>query len=675
MKNCELTDYGLMRYVSTPDHHGKAGLAAYTVTSPKLESYEMQVVVHRLLTGESFTVSAGGQRESDPHFSPDGRSLAFLSDVTGEEQIWLADLDQKTVRQLTSMRYGAGAPVWSPDSCNLAFVSRSRPGEDSQLLQVPESVSEKEDRARLESLSPVIIDDYGYKSDDSMGFTRQTVSHVWVVPADGGPARQLTDGDRDHIMPAWSPDSCGLVFASNRCRSREESLGMDLFSVPSVGGKLKRLTENVWIAWYPKAFQPLFTQDGQFIIIGALSPDGSGGMPPTRLFRVPADGGEATCLWPPDAPCHEATCFIYNAEGYGSSGASAQISEDGRYIYFLSGWAGACDIYRAALYGEPAVDRVTSGRHCVRSLCRPQNGQILISRGTFTMTPQLEILDLADSQITRVTDTNAWLRERPLSDALELRFQTLDGKAELHGLVIPPHRLEQGDRCPAVLYIHGGPMPFFGYALTYEYQLLAAAGYVVLLCNPRGTGGYGAGYGRTEQAFDGTAATDLLQFADVAARTFSWVDGERIGVAGGSYGGYMAAWLAARTDRFRAAVCQRGVYSNLISYASSDLAGSSRDYKDFTDFMKAEIRKSPVAWADQINIPLLILHSLGDMRCPVEQAHQLYTAVKDTHPDLPVRMVLFPDSNHGLTMVGPLHLRIAHYRETIAWFDRYLKED
>ena len=173
-------------------------------------------------------------------------------------------------------------------------------------------------------------------------------------------------------------------------------------------------------------------------------------------------------------------------------------------------------------------------------------------------------------------------------------------------------------------------------------------------------------------AYDGTAMYDLLQFVDEAVRTYSWIDGDRLGVTGGSYGGYMTNWLVSHTKRFKAAVTQRSIGNELIQYASSDMAGSSGEDGDFTDFMKAEIRKSPVAYADRIDIPFLILHSTGDMRCPVEQAHQLYVAVKDTHPDLPVRLVLFPDSNHELTMTGAMELRVAHYGEMVGWFEKYL---
>lgn len=650
-----LDDYYQMRYISSPDHHGPSGQVAYTLTRPQPDRYEMQIRILDTKTGQERTISAGGRREHYPRFSPDGSRLAFLSDASGEDQIWLADLFNGTTRQLTRLRDGVREPAWSPDGSRLSFLNSCCRQTDDQ--------------------EPVVIEDYGYKSDDAMGFSTRTVSHVWLVSADDGMAKCLTDGDRDHVMPAWSPDGAWLVLASNRCRPKSEFIGMDLFRVSADGGKLQRLTENVWIAYYPKPFPPLFTPDGRTIIFGALAPTLASGLPPTRLFKVPAEGGEVMSLWPEDAPCHEATCFLYNAENYGDFPQPAQISEDGNQVYFLSGWQGACNIYSARLVGEPAIEQITNARFCIRNLCRPQDGQLLLARGDFLSTPQLVLFDLESQTQSCLTDSNPWLSERSLSPAQELWIDTLDGKGQVHGFVLPPQQMEASGQYPAILYIHGGPTPFYGYALTYEYQLLAAAGFGVILCNPRGSSGYGEAHGDTRQATDGTAMVDLLQFTSAVVDTFPWIDGKRLGVTGGSYGGYMTNWLAAHSRRFKAAVSQRSVASNLISYASSDMAGSSKEYKDFSDFMKAELKKSPVAYADKIDIPFLILHSLGDMRCPVEQAHQLYTAIKDTHPDLPVRMVLFPDSNHSLTMEGPMRLRITHYQETIDWFKKHLQEE
>jgi dipeptidyl aminopeptidase/acylaminoacyl peptidase len=166
--------------------------------------------------------------------------------------------------------------------------------------------------------------------------------------------------------------------------------------------------------------------------------------------------------------------------------------------------------------------------------------------------------------------------------------------------------------------------------------------------------------------------TDLLQFTQEAVRAFQWIDGDRLGVTGGSYGGYMTNWITGHSKRFKAAVTQRSIANQAVQYASSDMAGSSKEFASFQDFLVDAVERSPVAYAEKIDIPLLILHSLQDMRCPVEHAHQLFTAVKDTHPGLAVRMVLFPNNNHGITTGGNMYQRIRHYDEMIGWFVKYL---
>lgn len=667
-----LSDYDHMGYLSFPDQHPFRKMIAYTLSRPLSWTYR-QCIILQDESGKETTITAGGVHEDHPCFSPDGKRLAFISDASGTEQIYLADLNRLEPKQLTHFRYGVSHPVWSPDGTRLAFLSENRPGEEEEILKRPETPAEKEERLQAESREAIVIEDYGYKSDEKMGFVKQCATHIWICDLDGH-AYKLTDTDRDHVMPVWSPDGKRLVFASNRCRKKEDHIGMDLFSAGLDGGPVTRLTENISIAFYPKPFQPLFTPDGQTIVFGGQKRDSAGNISPVRLYRISAQGGDAVSIWPDDAPCYEATCFVYNIENYGSFPQTAQISEDGRFVYFISGWQGACNIYKANIYKTPKIRSVTKGKHCCCSLNRPKDDVVLTAFCDFFSTPQLYLLDLKTKRRNRLTQTNPWLESRALSRVSELWVDTLDKKGRVHGFVMPPQQMKKNQTYPAVLYIHGGPTPFYGYAFTYEYQLLAAAGFGVIFCNPRGSGGYGPEHGAVEQAFDGTAATDLLQFLNEAVKTFPWIDKNRLGVTGGSYGGYMTNWLVTHTRCFKAAVTQRSIANHLISYASSDLTGCSAEYKDFTDFMKAELKKSPVVYADKINIPFLILHGMKDMRCPVEHAHQLYTAVKDTHPDLPVRLVLFPNANHSLTMTGPMTLRKAHYKEMIDWFVRFLKE-
>jgi len=536
------------------------------------------------------------------------------------------------------------------------------------------SEEEKAALAEAQKKQPWVVTDFGYKSDAAMGFAKpEGTTHLWVIGLQDEKAVCLTDGDRSHVMPCWSPDGSSLIFASSRARPKQEFLGMDLFSVPAEKGEIRRLTDSMNVAYYPRPLAPQFTPDGKTIIVGGLVMN-SGGLPPTQLFRVPAEGGEAVRITPDESPCEGVTAFLYNGDGYGDYYETMQVSSDGQYAYFISGWHGSSNIYRVNIEGKPVIEPLTSGQQYFKSIGKPAGGQMVCIGGDMNTPAEVYQVDEASGSAVRLTFSNPWLDEVEIRPMEELWIKTLDGAAQVQGWGIRPHNSEPGKKYPAVLYIHGGPSPFYGYALTYEFQLMAAAGIGLILVNPRGSTGYGARHSQMKYAFDGTAYTDLLQFVDEAVRQFDWIDGERLGVCGGSYGGYMTTWIAGHSKRFKAAACHRGVANELISYGSSDMGGypSSKPYESYTDFMIDKIKASPVTYTDQIDIPFLILHGMRDMRCPVEHAHQLFTAIKDQHPDLPVRMVLFPKSNHSLTMSGPMYLRLIHYQENIDWFKKYL---
>lgn len=671
MREVSWNDYYSMHYVGMPDYCGQAEAVCYTVTVPEKRRYLQSIVWQDLKSGKKRTVSAGGSTETFARFSPESKSsriiLAFLSDADGTSQIYryvCADEDwEESCEKLTDIPGGVREFVWSPDGKKIAFLAGS---------------GEKQGEGRT-PFDPIVIEDYGYRSDEAMGFAdrKKDASQLWMLTLEDKKAVRLTEGDRDYVMPAWMPDSGALLITSNQNRPKQQSIGMDLYRISADSGELEQLTKDMWIAWYPKSFPPLVSSDGTFAVIGAFDPSAlSRGNLVIHLYRLDLADGAIHDLWPEDAPCHEATCFLYNGENYGGFGSCAALGKKDSAVYFISGWHAEAGIYEADV-NRPCIVKsdladgfLTKGTF--RYLGTPQDGKLLAARGDFSETAQLYLLSEEKKAPVKVTDTDAWMRDTVHSIPEELWISTLDGNGRVQGFVMEPHHREEGKKYPAVLYIHGGPTPFYGYALTYEFQYLAAAGIGVIFCNPRGSSGYGEEHGSMAYAYDGTAMYDLLQFVDEAVRTYSWIDGDRLGVTGGSYGGYMTNWLVSHTKRFKAAVTQRSIGNELIQYASSDMAGSSGEYGDFTDFMKAEIRKSPVAYADRIDIPFLILHSTGDMRCPVEQAHQLYVAVKDTHPDLPVRLVLFPDSNHELTMTGAMELRVAHYGEMVGWFEKYL---
>jgi dipeptidyl aminopeptidase/acylaminoacyl peptidase len=678
MRRISITeDYYRFSYPSSPDLSPDGQFAVYTVTKAvkETDTYDKKVILKNLSTGEEKRITAAkGQEavaESEPKFSPDGNSIAFLSDAEGTSQLWLADLESGSMRKLTCLRYGVSDHIWSPDGTRLAFLSPWAEGETEESLQTFLTVEEEE---RLEEecrKRPVVITDFGYKTEEAMGFAKEKVKHLWLIDLKDDKARLMTDGDREDAMPFFSPDGTTLVFGSSRCYPKEASIAMDLFTVPVTGGEVKRLTDEVWISYYPKPFYPCFTPDGKHIVAGGWKPSKEEEVLSTRIYRVSYPEGRMTSVWQDDAPCHEATCFLYNGEGYGNYGPSCALSEDGKWVYFISGWHGSGHIYRAAIDGNEPIVRITDGNCYYKGISKPRNGCMIVSKGDETHSPELYLLK-EDGTETPLTDYNQWIEVTAISTPKELWIDTLDGNGRVQGWLLPPQNREEGKTYPAVLYIHGGPTPFYGYGMTYEHQALAGAGIAVIYCNPRGSGGYGEVHGRTSQAFDGTAYMDLLQFTEAAVSHFPWIDKERLGITGGSYGGYMTNYMITHSSRFKAAVTQRSIANELIQYASSDMQGSSKAFESYLDFMMDAVKKSAAPLADRVKTPLLILHSTGDMRCPVEHAHQFYVAVKDSNPDLPVRLVLIPDSNHSLVTEGIMRLRIFHYDQMIQWFKTYL---
>lgn len=691
----ELADLYRMTHVGTPDWAPAAGLVAYVAERAEPRRVLREVRLRELATGRERRVTAGGASERSPRLSPDGRKLAFLSDASGCDQVWVADLETGAVRQLTRMRHGVSRAVWSPDGRRLAFEAPMFPDEDEAQVAGGEEPGGPARGVRRED-EPIVVEELGFKSDDAKGY-RVAVPEpqVWVAELDGGRPTRVTAGPGRHLSPVWSPDGRSLLVLSDRARGATDYIGMDLFLIPfppAEGAEPRQLTSGLYVAYYPKRIVPHFTPDGRHVVFGALDP-ARGGVPVALLYRVPVEGGEPARLFGDDAPCDGATRFLYNATWHGEAYETVQISEDGQFVYFIAGWQGSGNIYRVPLDGG-AVEPVTSGRQNFGSLTAPAGGRTLATRTDALHLYEIAEVDLATGAVRDVTRANPWLEEVALADMEEVWVETIDRAARVQGWVLRPPALaaegdcagtdggaadgrdgsKDGERCPAVLYVHGGPATFYGYALDWELQCLAAAGLAVLIANPRGSSGYGAEFSSTAHAFDGTAMYDLLQFVDAACDRFPFLDRDRVGVCGGSYGGYAAVWLASRTRRFRAAAAHRAPVNELIGYASSDMGanGRSKAYATYRDFLASALERSLVVYADRIEVPFLILHGVRDMRCPVEGAHQLYTAVKDTHPDLPVRLVVFPGENHEITMAGPMETRIRHYEENLAWFARHL---
>ena len=300
-------------------------------------------------------------------------------------------------------------------------------------------------------------------------------------------------------------------------------------------------------------------------------------------------------------------------------------------------------------------------------------GHMAALAGTCQSVPSLRILSTLRFQVSHPgEEDNAFLSSRTVSRPRRVSVQSLDGRAEIQGFLHFPQDTSQP--VPLLVWVHGGPAGCWTEGLNLEIQSAVSAGFAVLLPNPRGSTGCGRKYASPEHAFDGGAATDILTLLDEVLRQYPELDRNRMGVLGGSYGGYMAAYLAGTTSRFRACVVQKGVTNWLYIHFCSSQAGQPvfDDYRDFQDFLVDSLRISPVFQAQDVSCPTLIIHGEEDQQVPAACAHQYYTALKDCHPQLPVRLMLFPHLNHDL-QGGHLQDYLQIQEETLLWLRRYVK--
>ena len=617
------------------------------------------VTVKNLADGTVCTI----ENASTPRFSPDGEVLFYLH----QGQMYLANPDGTNARPLGQFAGPVIDPIWSPDGTRILFGS-AKSG----------SIGASADAAPMKhpggpGNTPVVIEDFGYKFDGAGYIRPDSHTHLFVANVATGEITQLTHGVRDELHHTWMPDSQRVVYCGNENRPKEQSIGYDLFVVDLQGNK-KQISQGLWMVSYPNPIRPVVTPDGQSVIMGVLSPfaDTSLGYPDIVFFRFPVDGGEPELVFEKSDNCHQCVQFPYNA-GCGWGMDKVQITPDGKYVYFVSGFNGKGNVYKLALDGEDRhAVTVLDGQQVCHGLGRIQGGKMLLTMSRTDMPESYYLLNTADDTITGPIAQSAQdlLDEVILTPAEDFTVPTADGESIIHGWVQPPVALDPSKKYPAILYIHGGPHPFYTYGLTMEHQCLAAEGFAVIYCNPRGSSGYGPAHQNVRRAFDGSAYNDLMTFVDEALRRYPWIDPNRLGVTGGSYGGYMTNYIATHAERFQCYVTQRSVVNDLIGYASSDMQGSSRGFDTFEAFMLAKLKSSPVSYAERINKPFLILHGEDDYRCPVEGAHQLFIAVKDTHPDLPVKLVIYPHTPHEQPS-NPKLLK-HYYHELAGWFKKYL---
>ena len=635
---------------------------AYTIetVSDDRKKYFSRIFIADIKSGESRQFTFGAIYDREIKWSPDGKSLAFVSTRDKKTGIYIISTEGGAERKILEEDGSFANLAWTPDGRQLVYCFRYN-----------DSHREKDDKKKREAPLYRHITRLYYRLDGA-GFLPQDKFHIWKLDIDSKKPVQLTRGKYDDLCPAVSPDGKSIVFISNRSINPDvNELLYDLFIIPVRGGRQKKIPTPPG-----PVFVPSFSPDGKKIAyIGHDNPDDPWGVTNWHVWVVGVGGRpKARSLTPKfDRKAYDSTL---GDMGEGMDAASPVWSADGKRIYFCSSDTGRTHIFYAPIKGGRPT-RITHKNCHIRNFSLSGNTRTLAAVvSDLTTTTELVVLPAAFKGDSRAkilaTPDKGLFSKIELPRTREVWFKGHDG-FKLQGWLVTPPRFNRNRKYPAILEIHGGPRTQYGFTFFHEILLLASKGYVVFYTNPRGGDGRGetfadaisGGWGEIDY-YDCMAAADYME-------KLPYINKRRMGVTGGSYGGYMTNWIVGHTDRFRAAVTQRSVVNLESFFGSSDIGYSLYREFDGTPWKNPEnYRKcSPLTYAGKVKTPLLIIHSESDLRCSIEQAEELFATLKMMRKK--VEFVRFPDEPHGLSRHGRPDRRIARLEWILKWFNKYLK--
>jgi len=612
-------------------------------------------------SGETRQFTFGEVNDGNPVWSPDGKEIAFISTRDKKSGLYIMPAEGGAERKVYEADGAFSDLKWMPDGKSLVFIFRYN---DSHYI--------KDEKRKKEAPLYRHITRLWYRLDGG-GFMPEDRFHIWRLDIDTGKARQLTKGDYDDLFPAVSPDGKWIAFVSNRNREPERvSLKDDLYLIPSVGGRMKKIETPAG-----PVFSPSFSPDGKKIAyLGHTNPDDAWGVTSFHLWTVGVGGKPKAKDLIPGFDRHTYDQTIGDmGEGFG---VSAPVwTPDGKKLFFSASDTGNTHVfYVPARGGKPT--RVTRKNGHVKSFSLNGKMKMIAAVISDLKTPgelyYLPAVYDGDRKAVRLTDSNKELYKKILFPRVkEVWFKAYDG-TDLQGWLVTPPDFKRTKKYPGILEIHGGPRAQYGHTFYHEMLYLASHGFVVFYTNPRG----GAGRGET---FAGTIVADWgsHDYQDCMAATdylekLPYVNAKKLGVTGGSYGGYMTNWLVGHTNRFKAAVTQRSVWDLKSFVGTSDFGFDlAREFGGQPwENPEAYERCSPATYFKNIKTPLLIIHSEQDLRCSIEQAERLFVTLKLLRRK--VEFVRFPEEPHGLSRHGRPDRRIARLEWILKWFKRYLKK-
>jgi acylaminoacyl-peptidase len=603
--------------------------------------------------GDALQLTGDGARSRGPEWSPDGGLIAFLTKRGPADQLAVVPSGGGDVRVLTSLPDGVRSFRWSPDGTGLALLARV-PSEEDGVVEDTRPPADPDAGRR----PPVarIVRSLAYKFNGEGYFDGRRV-HAFLVPLEGGEPRRLTEGAWDVESIAFSPDGARLALVGSPEPDADLRLDRPIWLLDVRSGERREVVSGMKpsaLAWSPR---------GDTIAFTAPSRPATGLY--QRLWLIGAGGGEPRCLTP---ELDRDISSLPISDVRGGSGGELRWDEAGERIWFLAARPGGAGLCSAGTAGDVREEADREEAAITDFDVRAGAAVLIVSDPA---NPG-DVVALDGDGERRLTDANAWLRERWVSLPERHVFTAEDG-LEIEGWLLKPPDLDASRTYPLVLQIHGGPHGQYGWVPFHEFQVLTGAGCCVLYTNPRGSDGYGEEFCRAcVRDWGGADYRDLMTAVDQLLAKSPFIDPERLGVAGGSYGGFMTNWVIGHTRRFRAAVSMRSICNLVSDYAQNDIVLWSREEMGPEPWAEPDElwQHSPIRYVHNMRTPLLLIHAEMDLRCPISQSEELFGALRLLGRE--VEMVRVPGENHELSRGGRPDRRVERLRRIEGWFRDHL---